>query len=215
MRLDRILQALLPHDEHFFGLFEESAKNIVNASEALIKLSSVSLEDRERVVEQIKDFEHQGDAVTHKIFSELSGTFVTPFDPEDIHQLASALDDILDNIDGCAERFMLYKIGECPSDMLRLMQSLHRSVLELQRGVHLLRKLDQTVEMRGVIERINEYENEADTIFDHAVAGLFEAFADKPIEIIKFKEIYAVLETATDDCEDAANVLETILIKHA
>jgi uncharacterized protein Yka (UPF0111/DUF47 family) len=94
------------------------------------------------------------------------------------------------------------------------MQSLHRSVLELQRGVHFLRKLEKTDELRGVIERINEYENEADNIFNRAVASLFETQTD-PIEIIKLKEIYVALETATDNCEDAANVLETILIKHA
>jgi uncharacterized protein len=214
MRLDRILQALLPHDEHFYSLFEESAQNIILASETLRKLPVVPRNEREKIAAQIEEYEHQGDAITHKIFSELSSTFVTPFDPEDIHTLASALDDILDNIEGVANRFLLYKVGNCPPDMINLMDSLHRSVLELQRGVYLLRTLNSPVELRGVIQRVNEYENEADSIFDRAVANLFETQTD-PIEIIKLKEIYVALETATDDCEDAANVLETILIKHA
>jgi uncharacterized protein Yka (UPF0111/DUF47 family) len=121
MRLDRILQAMLPHDEHFFGLFEESAQNIVLASEILQKLPlATTNEERVRIIEQIKDYEHDGDAVTHKIFSELSSTFVTPFDAEDIHVLASALDDILDNIDGSAGRFLLYKVSYCPPEMMML-----------------------------------------------------------------------------------------------
>jgi uncharacterized protein len=214
MRLDRILQALLPHDEHFFSFFEDAAQNISRAAAVLLKLPTASLEERPAIIEQIQNFEHQGDTITHNIFSELSATFVTPFDPEDIHVLASALDDILDNIDGTAQRFLLYKIGNCPPDMLKLMQSLQGSVLELQRGVHLLRQLNKPDEMRDIIKRINEYEGEADGIFDRAVARLFEEIHD-PIEIIKLKEIYVTLETATDNCEDCADVLETILIKHA
>ena len=214
MRLDRILQVFLPKDEHFYGLFEESAQNIVMAASAMMNLPVATPDERNGIVEQIKDFEHLGDTVTHKIFSELSGTFVTPFDPEDIAVLASALDDILDNIDGSASRFMLYKVRECPPEMVTLIRALHGSVLELQHGVHLLRRLHKSNDMRRVIERVNEYENEADSIFERAIANLFENETN-PIEIIKLKEIYVTLETATDKCEDAANVLETIMIKHS
>ncbi|MBL0061386.1 MAG: DUF47 domain-containing protein [bacterium] len=214
MRLDRILQALLPHDEQFFSLFEESARNIVLAADTLLKLAPASPAERIKVVERIKDLEHEGDSVTHRIFSELNGTFVTPFDPEDIHVLASALDDILDYIDGSAGRFMLYKIPECPPEMVKLIECLHASVIELQHGVTLLRKLNKPAELRKVIERVNELENVADGIFERAIANLFEERSN-PIEIIKLKEIYVALETATDRCEDAANVLETILIKHS
>jgi uncharacterized protein len=216
MRLDRILQKLLPHDQHFFDMFEESAQNIALASEALMRLlSATSDEERRKVVQEIQDLEHQGDNITHKIFSELSSTFVTPFDPEDIHLLASAMDDILDNIDGSARRFMLYRLAGCPQDMFFLVQSLQRSVTEMQRGLHFLRKMQKTTEMKEIIRRINDYEGEADDIFAHAVAGLFVEFANDPVQIIKLKEVYVALETATDKCEDVANVLETILIKHA
>lgn len=214
MRLDRILQALLPHDEHFFALFEESASNIVLATETLMKLPNATPEERIKIVERIKLLEHQGDTVTHTIFNELNGTFVTPFDPEDIHILASSLDDILDNIDGGAGRFLLYKVKDCPPDMAKLIECLHDSVNELQHGIHMLRKLNKPNEIRKVIERVNELENVADNIFESAIANLFEEVSN-PIEIIKLKEIYVTLETATDRCEDAANVLETILIKHA
>jgi uncharacterized protein len=214
MRLDRILQALLPHDEHFFSLFEESAKNITQAAETMLQLPLATYTERVRIVKEISAFEHRGDNITHQIFSELSGTFVTPFDPEDIHILASAMDDILDNMEGSARRLTLYKIEDCPHDMGRLIESLYGSVQELEKGIHHLRKLDKPVELRDVIRRINEYEDEADTIFHRAVADLFEMDSN-PIEIIKLKEIYVALETATDNCADVADVLETILIKHA
>ncbi len=165
-------------------------------------------------MDRIKRIEHEGDDISHRIFSELSGTFVTPFDPEDIHTLATALDDILDNIDGSARRLLLYNIGSCPPDMIRLIQSLQSSVTEVQSGVKLLRRLSQPAEMRRIIQRISVLEDEADDIFAQAVAGLFEKQTN-PVEIIKLKEIYVALETATDVCDDAADVLEAILIKHA
>ncbi|MBK6909408.1 MAG: DUF47 family protein [bacterium] len=199
MRLDRILQALLPHDEQFFALFEESAHNIVLASETLLRLPGATPEERIDIVARIKSLEHMGDSVTHRIFSELNGTFVTPIDPEDIHVLASSLDDILDNMDGGAGRFVLYKVKVCPPEMLKLIECLNASVVELERGVHLLRRMNNPTELRSVIERVN---------------NLFEQVSD-PIEVIKLKEIFVAFETATDRCEDAANVLETILIKHA
>lgn len=214
MRLDNIIQTLLPHNTNFYRLFEESAKHIVAASELLRKLPGTPVSAREQLIADIKDLEHMGDHATHKIFAELNSTFVTPFDPEDIHTLASALDDVLDLMDGAARRFLLYKIKECPPQVSELMNLLHLAVLELQRGVHCLPKLEDSRELRNIIERINEYENQADSIFEDAVAELFDKEPD-PVEIIKTKEVLVALETATDKCEDAANVIESIMIKNA
>lgn len=214
MRFDRLLQTLLPHHERFFDKFEESARNIARAADELLVLPNAPRDQWPRIVDEIKNYEHQGDSITHKIFIELRGTFVTPFDAEDIHTLASALDDILDNIDGSARRLVLYKIDACPPDMIRLMRSLRDSVKEVENGVHLLRKLNKPEEMRRIINRISVLEHEADEIFARSVADLFEMQTD-PVEIIKLKEIYVSLETATDMCDDAADVLEAILIKHA
>ena len=213
MRLDRLIQVLLPHDEHFYDFFEESAQNLVSAADLLIGFGKGSFEERATLASKIKDLEHQGDSVTHKIYSELNATFVTPFDREDIHHLASALDDVLDYIDGSAARFVLYKLTECPKDMLKLIETLQRSTKEIQVGVNLLRDFRQAEKLQKVLQRINEYENEADAIFERAVADLFEHERDA-IQIIKLKEIYVSLETATDKCEDAANVMESLLIKH-
>jgi uncharacterized protein len=213
MRLDRIIQVLLPHDEKFYTYFEESAQNLVNASTLLLELYKCIPAERPKLAQQINEFEHQGDAVTHKIYAELNATFVTPFDREDIHLLASALDDVMDLIDGSASRFILYKISGCPPDMKALIEIIHDSVLEIQKGISLLRDFRQADELQKILRKVNEYENQADSIFGHAVADLFENEKD-PIQIIKMKEILVALETATDACEDAANVMETLLIKH-
>lgn len=215
MRLDKIIQRLLPHDESFYKFFEEASQNLVNAA-ALLKDLSLAKEglDREKLVMQIKELEHHGDNLTHKIFSELNSTFVTPFDREDIHQLTSALDDVLDHMDGTASRISLYKIKKYPESMLRLVDVLQLSITELHRGVGMLRDLNKTNELQRVFQKINEYENNADAIFENGVADLFDREKDA-VQIIKLKEILVGLETATDKCEDAANVLEGIYIKHA
>lgn len=214
MRFDRFIQVLLPHDEKFYSFFEESARNLVKAAELLKKLYTAEGAEKQAVVDEMHELEHQGDIVTHKIFAELSATFVTPFDREDIHVLASALDDVMDYIDGSAGRFVLYKLKECPKEMQNLIDILYNSVTELERGVTLLRDFRKVDELQKILEKVNEYENDADAVFEVAIAHLFEHEKDA-IQIIKLKEIYVGLETATDKCEDAANVLESLLIKHA
>ena len=213
MALDRLIQVLLPHDEKFYGFFEESTQTLLKAAEQLKLLPKASPAERESIVRKIHDLEHDGDSITHKVFAELNATFVTPFDREDIHHLASAIDDVLDNLDGSAARFILYKIAECPPEFSKLIDILHDSISELNKGIKFLRDLRQADQLQKTLEKINEYENEADTVFENAVAYLFEHEKD-PIKIIKLKEIFVGLETATDKCEDAANVLESILIKH-
>lgn len=215
MKIDYLIRKILPQDDKFFRLLEESTQNLLKASHVLKTLPACkTLEEREKVVTQLRDLEHEGDALTHKIFSELNSTFVTPLDREDIHHLTSSLDDIMDHIDGSAARFTLYRIQRCPDLVGKLIDVLHLSVSELHRGVGLLRNLRQYEELQKVFKKVNEYENEADALFEIAIADLFDHEKD-PIQIIKLKEIFVGLETATDKCEDAANVLESILIKHA
>jgi hypothetical protein len=214
MRFDRIIQKLIPHDEKFYSYFEESSQNLVDAVSLLKQLAGAKSDaERRNLVMQIKELEHHGDNVTHRIFSELNSTFVTPFDREDIHELASALDDVMDHMDGTAGRVTLYKLKRFPDTMLRLIDILQLSITELHRGVGLLRDLSKARELQRVFQKVNEYENQADTVFEHGVAALFER-EKNAIEIIKLKEALVGLETATDKCEDAANVLEGIYIKH-
>ncbi len=212
---DRIVKALLPSDHHFYDLFDESAQNIVDAGNLMKKLFlTKTTTERDKIVTQISVLEHQGDSVTHRIFSELNSTFVTPFDREDIHLLTSKLDDIMDHIDGSAGRISLYKLTKFPESMIRLTDILHLAIDELQKGVKLLRDFEQGDQFQKVFKVVNEYENEADKIFERAIADLFEK-EKNAVKIIKLKEIYSGLETATDMCEDVANVLEGIYIKHS
>ncbi len=214
MKLDFWIRKLLPKDEKFYQLLEESTTNLVKAGVALRMLPKCrTQQDRENTAAVIKDIEHAGDSITHRIFNELNSTFVTPIDREDIHLLASALDDVLDHIDGVAARFNLYKVPAVPDIMVDLIEVLNKSIVELTDGVHHLRNLNDMSSLGEIIKKVNDYENQADMIFDRAIADLFEKEKD-PITVIKLKEIFVGLETATDKCEDAANVLEGLLIKH-
>lgn len=215
MKFDQLIQKLLPKDDKFFTYLEESVQNLVKAA-VLMKKLTVSKKKNEikELINQIHDLEHEGDTITHKIFSELNSTFVTPIDREDIHTLASSLDDIMDYMDGSAGRFTLYKLKAWPAQMVKLVDILVTSISELQHGVSLLRNIQQFDELQKVFKKVNEYENDADDVFEQAIAELFDR-EKNPIQIIKLKEIYVGLETATDKCEDVANVLEGIVLKHA
>ena len=215
MKFDKFVQNLLPHDDTFYKFFEDATQNLIQAA-ALLRKLVVEKEPTERdsLTMQIKELEHHGDSLTHQIFSELNATFVTPFDREDIHELTSAIDDILDHMDGTASRASLYKIKEFPESVVRLVDVLQLSIGELHRGVRMLKDINKANELQRVFQKINDFENNADDIFDNGVAELFEKEKDA-IQIIKLKEILVGLETATDKCEDAANVLEGIYIKHA
>lgn len=215
MNLDRFIRRLLPRDEKFFTMLEESTQNLMMASDLLKKLAvSRSLAQQTKLVSEIKEMEHRGDTITHRIFSELNATFVTPLDREDIHLLASALDDILDHIDGSAQRIVLYSIKKFPPALVRLCDVLHHSIGEIHRGIGLMRDMNDITRLEEVFQKVNQFENDADSIFDQAVAELFKK-EKNPITIIKLKEVYVGLETATDKCEDVTNVLEGIVIKHA
>ena len=215
MKLDQLIHRLLPKDDKFYSLLEESTQNLVKAAEVMNKLPLQKKDrDIELLINQIHDLEHVGDTITHKIFSELNSTFVTPLDPEDIHTLASSLDDIMDHIDGSAGRFFLYRLKKWTPRMAQLAEILTLSIGEINHGVALLRNIQQFDELQKVFQKVNEYENNADDVFEQAIAELFSK-EKNPIQFIKLKEVYVGLETATDKCEDVANVLEGIVIKHA
>ena len=214
MKIDRLIQILLPHDEKFYTLFEDSTKLLLKASIALRKLADADAVLTHELVKEIEDLEHQADEVTHNIFAELNATFVTPFDREDIHELASSLDEIMDNINGSASRLTLYNVKADTQYMRKLMEIIQEQVEIIGKGISYLRDFKDSSLLQEVLKKVNEYENEADSVFELAVADLFEN-EKNVIELIKKKEIYVGLETATDRCEDVANVLESILIKHA
>ncbi len=195
-------------------MFEEMTKLLLKASVALKKIPDSDASRTKAIVGEIEDLEHQADEVTHRIFAELNATFVTPFDREDIHQLASSLDDIMDYINGTSSRFILYNVNSATQYMRKLMEIIEMQVDMVGKGITYLRDFKNNKMLQEVLKKVNEYENDADTVFNLGIADLFENEKDA-IELIKLKEIYIGLETATDRCEDVANVLESILIKHA
>jgi len=216
MKIDAILHALLPKDDSFFILFERDAENLLSAAGVFRDLmtNSISKEERAQKIRKIEEIEHRGDEFTHQIFKALGKTFITPFDREDIHTLASKLDDILDYIQGAANRIILYRVDEISPEAERLAQFVYEGVVELHKAIGLLRELRKADVINESLVKINSMENEADDLFERAIASLFDTCKD-PIQLIKVKELLVSLETATDQCEDAANAIESILVKHA
>ncbi len=208
------LQFLLPKDKKFFPLFAQATENLVKASKVLVELVNTAPEKRKEFVKEIEHLEHTGDNITHLIFTELSRNFITPFDREDMHKLASDIDDILDFIHGSAKRIDLYKVNELSDSITILADCILKGAIELNVAVKNLENLKNENIIKEACVKINSLENHADDVFNMGIARLFEEEKD-PINIIKIKEILAALETATDKCEDAANTVQTILIKYA
>ncbi|WP_256011012.1 DUF47 domain-containing protein [Desertivirga xinjiangensis] len=215
MGLNGIFQYFIPKDRKFFPLFEQASANIIKLGEALIELVNTDDEvKRKEYTKLIEDLEHRGDEITHQIFLELGKNFITPFDREDIHALASAIDDIADFIHGSASRMQLYKITEMTTPIKKLAELILQGCQDVHKAVGELKNLKNIRLITDSCVRINSMENQADYIFDRAVGELFEYEKDA-IALIKYKEVLAALETATDKCEDVANVMESILVKNA
>ena len=205
-----LLQRLLPREEGFFDLFAKQAENIVVGAKALHQMLSHYTGVPEQV-QIVKAIEHQGDEITHEILTKLNQTFITPFDREDIHELCSQLDDVIDLIDAAASRFVLYRVDVVREGTIDLVKVLVSASSEVSSAVHSLGSPEKA--LKHCIE-INRYENESDRICRTLIAKLFDEEKD-PVQIIKWKEIFEVIETAVDKCEDVANVIEGVILKSA
>jgi hypothetical protein len=191
-------------------MFAEMASNITEGAKLLKEILG-DFQNIEVRVKQLKDLEHKGDDMTHAILVKLNSTFITPFDREDIHALASAMDDVMDFIYAAGERLVMYKIQSAPGAAAELAGVILKQTEQLSKAVGMLEKHDNVLD---ICVEINRLENEADRIARAALAALFEREKDA-IALIKLKELIEVLETATDKAEDAANVLETVVLKSA
>jgi predicted phosphate transport protein (TIGR00153 family) len=209
-----ILQYLLPKDRKFFPLFKQATENLVKGSTVLVDLVNSPPEKRKELIKEIEHIEHTGDNITHMIFNELGRNFITPFDREDIHALTSSIDDILDLINGTAKRLEMYKVTDITEPMVMLSEIILKGSIELNVAVVNLEGMKKIDEIKEACVRINSLENNADDVFNLAIGRLFDEEKDA-VKLIKIKEILQALETATDKCEDAANVIESIIIKYA
>jgi predicted phosphate transport protein (TIGR00153 family) len=199
---------LLPRERKFFEMFADVSQNLTEGARLLHDMLKNPVDLAPRIA-KLQEVEHRGDEMTHDIIRMLNKTFITPFDREDIHRLTSSLDDVLDFVNAAAVRMSLYRITAPPPVAADLAALIVLQADELSKGVSLLganqKVLDHCTE-------VNRLENEADRVSRRAIAELFDREKD-PIQLIKIKELYEVLETATDKAEDAANVLEAVVLK--
>lgn len=201
--------SLIPQQRRFFDEFASLASELQKGAHLLKEMLAASQPDMQKV-EAIKDIEHTCDRMTHDIVVRLNQTFVTPLDREDIHALASSLDDVMDAIDGAAAVIRLYKIQQIRAGARRLADIVCDAVDLIAKAFLALERRDGVLE---VAARISQLEHEADRVHQDAIVGLFDQERD-PIAVIKWKEIYDFLEAATDRCEDVANLLEGVIVKN-
>ncbi|NUQ10968.1 MAG: DUF47 family protein [Gemmatimonadaceae bacterium] len=201
---------LIPRDEGFFALFNDLALKMKDAAR-LLRQMFADPSRLDELVAEIKNVEHEADALIHEVSKRLDRSFITPLDREDIYRLAQELDTVVDLIDGTARRAAMFRIRETRHDAEKLAEILEHSIHELELSV-------RNVKDRRAVTRhthaVKRYEEQGDTLYSHAVGQLFEGTPD-PIEVIKWKEVYDTLEGALDRCQTAAIVLESISLKHS
>lgn len=203
---------IFPKEIDFFEIFDKAAVNLTKATSVLVSLME-NFDNIEAKAKEIYDAEQDGDMLTHDIMRKLNSSFVTPIDREDIHALASRMDDILDLVWGAVDRLVVFKITSPTKEAMEISVDLHRTTEVLQKTMRELRNKNYSHVQEHCIE-INRLENRIDRTFRDALGALFDDFKD-PLLIIKWKEIYEHLENASDRCEDVANVLEGIVLKNA
>lgn len=216
MSLSSILKIFTPKDRVFYGLFEEVTGNLKKMSEIFsLAMNEPNRAERDKYLRSLEDYEHKNDEVTHRIFIELGRNFITPFDREDIHFLATALDDVADYTWGSAKRILNFQIDQVDDVMRQFAIVIDKCTGMLHTAVHELRNMRNLKAITDACVGINSLENEADDIYDNATVGLFSSHSMNPIELIKLKDLYQEMEIVTDKCEDAANVIESIIVKYS
>ena len=208
--------ALIPREVQFFDLLEQQSQTVVRGAKLLQECleSKGSLDDLYLASKRIHDVEHEGDELVHRLMERLNKSFITPLDREDIYELTSRLDDVLDYVDAVAKRLVTFKIATVTPHAIELGRIIVRGAEETAIGIALLRDLSKADAIIRQCAKINQLENDADQVMRDALNDLFDGGAREPVEIIKWKDLYEHLEVATDKCEDVANILEAVLVKY-
>lgn len=210
-----IVQIFLPKDKVFYSLFEEVAESVAKMGTLLKEVvREPDFDKRAALILQVETQEHVNDDLTHRIFTELGRNFITPFDREDIHYLASALDDICDYIYAAAKKINFYKVNPNDPGIQKMAELIEQGANHTCGAVKELRNMRNLRTITDALVRVNSIENQADDVFDRSIERLFATEPDAK-EVIKKRDIYRVMETVTDKCEDATNVIESIIIKYA
>ncbi len=202
--------SIFPKTEDFFTLFRKQASLVRQGCDQLHELVQHYDERIERT-RLLKDIEHQGDLVTHEIFERLNRTFITPLEREDIHDLASGLDDVLDAVEAIGSRFVLFRIERVTPEAAQLTSIVQRCGVQIEQAVT---NLEELKNLMGFTIEVNRLENEADNISRNVVADLFLPGKHDLLDVMRWKELYGRLEGAADRCEDVANSIEAIVLKN-
>jgi len=209
------MKVFMPKDRVFYTLFEQVADTMAKMGKVLKEVvKEPDFDKRAGLISQIEDLEHVNDDFTHQIFTELGRNFITPFDREDIHYLATSLDDVCDYIFATAKKINFYKVNPNDQGIQKMADLIEQGSEQIRAAVHELRNMRDMRRITEALVKVNSIENQADDIFDLSIERLFETEPDAK-EVIKKREIYQVMEIVTDKCEDAANVIESIIIKYA
>lgn len=209
------LKIFMPKNKVFFELFEKVADNVAKMGVILKDIvAEADFDKRASLISQVEDLEHANDELTHSVFTELGRNFITPFDREDIHLLATALDDVADYIYASAKKINFYRVNPNDIGMQKMAELIEQGANHVRTAVVELRDMKNMRNITEALVKINSIENQADDIFDMSIERLFATEPDAK-EVIKKREIYQVMEIVTDKCEDASNVIESIIIKYA
>ncbi|MBC7845663.1 MAG: DUF47 family protein [Flavobacterium sp.] len=214
MSINSIFQFLVPKDTKFFPLFEEASANLVQLASILHEAVNLPLKERNELFSKIDELEQKGEDITRLTNLELSRNFITPFDREDIHSLITSIDYVADNLHGASSRMRLYQVDKITKSIRKLTEINLEACQQIDIAVQELRDLKKMKNITSACAKISKLEAKSDTVYDKAVADLFENETDAK-NIIKYKEVLSVLETATDKCKRVASVLESISVKHS
>jgi predicted phosphate transport protein (TIGR00153 family) len=216
MAFGSIVKIFLPRNRVFYELFEQVSFTLVEMADLFMKaLAETDMSRRNELLKGLEALEHKNDETTHKIFIELGRNFITPFDREDIHYLATSLDDVADYIWGATKRIVIYDMDDKEGVLKKFAEIIEKSVKALHISVHELKGMKNLRAITDACVLINSLENEGDDLLDGSMLNLFGNHNISAVELVKKKDIYQMLETVTDKCEDAANVIESIIIKYA
>jgi uncharacterized protein len=214
MSINSIFQFLVPKDKKFFPLFEEASANLVQLASILHDAVNLPLKERDEFFSKIDELEQKGEDITRLTNLELSRNFITPFDREDIHSLITSIDNVADNLHGASSRMRLYQVAKITKSIRKLTEINLEACQNIDVAVRELRNLEKMKKITDACSKINKLESKSDSVYNKAVADLFENEND-PINIIKYKEVLSVLESAADKCKGVASVLESISVKHS
>lgn len=214
MSLNSIFQFLVPKDKKFFPLFEQASSNLIELASNLHEAVNLPLKEREVLFQKIDTLEQKGEDITRQTNLELSRNFITPFDREDIHSLITSIDNVADYLHGAASRMKLYQVDKITKSIRKLTEINLEACQHIDVAVKELRNLKNMKKITDACAKINKLENKSDNVYNKAVFEIFENETDAK-NIIKYKEVLSVLESATDKCKSVASVLESISVKHS